>query len=119
MPSDVVEVVRDPPATVEVVVTKALVEVVEPQGPPGPTGPQGPQGPPGPQGPEGAPVPTYVHVQSTLAQVWHVVHGLGTFPAVTVVDSGDSELMVDVQYVSSDELTLTFGAPTSGKAYLN
>jgi microcystin-dependent protein len=78
----------------------------------GPTGPQGPQGIPGP-------VVTYVHTQTPLAALWTVTHNLNRYPSVTVVDSGGSELLADLDYVSANEVTLGFGAATSGKAYLN
>lgn len=73
-------------------------------------------GPPGPPGPPGA---TYTHTQLTLAAVWNVAHGLGVYPSATVVDSGGTEMIPDLTYVDANNLTLTFGAPTSGKAFLN
>lgn len=100
--SDVVEVVRD----------EYVVEVVE-------GGEIGPAGPPGPPGPPGADAPAYTHTQTLLSAVWVVVHGLGRHPSVTVVDSGDSVVLPDILYVDDDELSILFGAPTSGKAYLN
>lgn len=62
---------------------------------------------------------TYTHVQSPLASVWVIAHGLNTFPSVTVVDSGGTEIMPDVLFVNSNQVNLVFNAPTSGKAYLN
>ena len=61
---------------------------------------------------------TYIHTQVTPLTTWTVVHSLGRFPIVTVVDSGNSELLADLQYVDVNSLTLTFGASTSGKAYV-
>ena len=88
-------------------------------GVPGQVGPQGPQGPPGTTGAPGPAGVPYVHSQTPLAQVWTVDHPLGKYPAVTVVDSGNNVLEADVRYVNPDQLTITFAAPTSGKAYLN
>ena len=112
--SDVVEVVRD----------EYVVEVIEggqvgPAGPPGPEGPPGAPGEPGPAGPPGESLVPYVHTQAALADTWTVVHNLGRHPSVTVVDTGDSVIIPSVHYVDDDELVVTFGAPTSGKAYLN
>ena len=61
----------------------------------------------------------YVHTQVALSAVWTVVHNLGKFPSVSVVDSGGTELLANVVYIDANNLTLTFGAPTSGKAYMN
>jgi hypothetical protein len=62
---------------------------------------------------------TYVHTQSSLAAVWTVTHNLNAWPSVTVVDSGGSEVIPTLQYTDANTLVLTFGAATSGKAYLN
>jgi hypothetical protein len=61
----------------------------------------------------------YVHAQGTGASSWSVSHNLGKYPAVDVVDNANSVLLPDVRYDSPDALTLTFGAPVSGKAYVN
>lgn len=61
----------------------------------------------------------YVHTQAAAAVTWTVVHGLGKFPAVSVVDSGGNVLIPNVQYVDANTLTVTFAAATSGKVYVN
>lgn len=89
-------------------------------GPPGPIGETGPASTiPGPQGPPGPGATTYIHNQVTLAATWVITHNLGWFPAVSVVDTGGSEIQPNVIYNSDDQITLQFGAATSGKAYLN
>lgn len=62
---------------------------------------------------------TYVHTQSVLAATWLVEHHLGKYPAVDVVDSGGSVVIPDVLYIDENTVQLTFGAATSGKAYVN
>ena len=62
---------------------------------------------------------TYVFTQFGLASTWNINHNLGKHPAVEVVDTGDNVIIPDVHYVDVNNLTLTFGAATSGKAYLN
>jgi hypothetical protein len=62
---------------------------------------------------------SYVHSQGAGAATWTVVHGLHKYPAVEVVDNGLTVLIPDVHYDSVDQLTLTFGAPVSGKAFVN
>ncbi|MBX3747333.1 MAG: hypothetical protein KF833_18645 [Verrucomicrobiae bacterium] len=60
----------------------------------------------------------YTHEQGTPAAVWDINHGLGTYPAVTVVDSAGTVGIPDVDYLSNNEVRVTLGAPVSGKAYL-
>ena len=66
-----------------------------------------------------SPGTTYIHTQSTLAAVWVITHNLGQYPSVTVVDTGGTIILPDVHYDSAIQITVTFAAPTSGKAYLN
>lgn len=61
----------------------------------------------------------FVFNQASAANPWSVPHNLGKFPAVSVVDSGGNEIVPDVHYVDANNVTLTFAAATSGKAYLN
>ena len=86
---------------------------------PGPPGPPGPQGPPGPPGSGEGGFYAYVHNQLTPASVWTVIHNLGVYPSVTVVDSGDSVIVPDIHYDNSSQVTIRFGSSTSGKAYFN
>lgn len=62
---------------------------------------------------------TFVHNQSTASAVWEIIHGLGKYPSVTVID-GENELAVgEIAYNSEDKLTLTFSEPITGMATLN
>lgn len=61
---------------------------------------------------------TFRHAQAAPLAVWTIAHGLDAFPAVTVVDAANAELTGQVDYVDSDNLTITFGAPVSGVALL-
>ena len=61
----------------------------------------------------------YVHNQPSASATWNVAHNLGKFPSITVVDSGNSVVVGDVTYTDSNNLTITFNASFSGKAYLN
>lgn len=94
---------------------QSLIGVGGGSGTPGPQGATGPQGPPGPAG-TGT---TFVHTQAPLSSSWVIVHNLNRNPSVVVVDSGDSVVIADVEYDSVNQVTVTFGSPTSGKAYLN
>jgi hypothetical protein len=61
----------------------------------------------------------YVHTQTSPATLWTVVHNLGKNPSVEVVDSGGSEIIPDVHYDNINQVSISFGSATSGKAYLN
>lgn len=93
------------------------------QGPPGPLGPPGPTGPPGPQGIPGVggggAGGTFTFQQSTPSTSWRIVHNMGKFPSVTVVDSAGNVYLAQVAYTDNTTLTLEFNTPLSGTAYLN
>ena len=61
----------------------------------------------------------YVHTQGSPDDTWTVVHGLGKYPAVDVVDTGGSVVIPTVLYEDSNTVTLLFGSPTTGKAFVN
>ena len=73
----------------------------------------------GVQGVAGASGQGFVHDQLSPQTVWIVTHNLQKNPSVTVVDSGDSTVVGEVQYLDLNTLQLTFSAPFSGKAYIN
>lgn len=60
---------------------------------------------------------TFVHEQETPSASWQISHRFGVRPSVTVLVS-DQEVAPDVSHQSDESLTLTFGTPTGGVAYL-
>lgn len=60
----------------------------------------------------------YTHNQITPALVWNIIHNLARFPSVTVVDSGGTEVIGDVKYISNNQVDVTFTSAFGGKAYL-
>ena len=56
--------------------------------------------------------------QGTASATWVITHGLGGKPQVTIVDSADTHVFGEVQYNSNTQVTVTFSAAFSGKAYL-
>lgn len=80
----------------------------------GQRGIQGEQGEPG----EGADL-NYVHNQGTPSAIWTITHNLAKYPSCSVVDSSGSEVEGDVNHVSANQLTVSFAAGFSGKAFLN
>ena len=61
----------------------------------------------------------YVHNQIAAASVWNVVHNLGKYPSITVIDTANTEVEGDVNYIDQNTAQLTFSAPFSGKAHCN
>lgn len=61
----------------------------------------------------------YVHIQSTPSAQWVASHNLGKRPAVVVVDSTDTVVYGDIQYIDDNTVTLTFSGAFSGRAYFN
>jgi hypothetical protein len=61
----------------------------------------------------------YTHAQAVPAAVWVVVHNLGKYPSVSVVDSGGTWVIGDVAYTSPNALTVSFGAAFAGTCYAN
>lgn len=61
----------------------------------------------------------HVHDQGLPALVWTVQHGLDKYPTVAVIDTGDNVVIGEVTYIDLNNLTITFNAAFSGKAYSN
>ena len=62
---------------------------------------------------------TYVYYQIEGSDEWVITHNLDKYPSVSVVDTGDSLVGGSVEYLSKNELVVTFTASFSGKAFLN
>jgi len=77
------------------------------------------RGDPGPEGPPGPGALAVVFTQSSPAAVWTVAHNLGSYPSVTVVDTGGTVVDPDVHYNDQNTLTIVFGSATTGRAFLN
>lgn len=130
MSSDIVVVVESDTSVVALSGNDTVVGVVESascvvtggeQGPAGAPGSQGIQGPQGLQGERGLPGPaggaTYQHNQLIPNEVWVIVHNLGRYCALSVLDSAGSLVIGDVVYNSADQITVTFSSAFGGTAY--
>lgn len=83
---------------------------------PGIPGPQGDDGEDGTGGGASA----YVHTQENPDTVWTITHNLGYRPAgVFVEDTAGANVEGDIDYVSADQLTVTFSAGFAGVCYLS
>lgn len=61
----------------------------------------------------------YTHVQSVAASIWSVMHNLSKHPSVITVDSADTQMIGQVEYIDLNNIEIRFSAPYSGKAYFN
>jgi len=61
----------------------------------------------------------FIFVQAVPSAVWTVVHNLNKYPSVSVVNSSNNLGYGEVDYISLNELTITFSAAFAGKAFLN
>ena len=61
----------------------------------------------------------YVHTQGTASATWNIVHNLGKYASVTVVDSNNVVVHGEIEYINTNEVEITFRAAFSGEAYLN
>src|SRR5688572_29510390 len=55
-------------------------------------GPRGPQGPPGVPGAAGGLAGTTTHIQENPSTNWTIIHDLGFYPNVTIVDTSGTEI---------------------------
>lgn len=61
----------------------------------------------------------FVFTQSSASATWTINHDLNKFPAIEVVDSANDIVIGNITYNSTSQITITFTAAFSGKAYLN
>lgn len=118
--SDIVESVG--PISLVVVGDLSPVPVVAVglQGPRGATGDTGSTGATGDTGAQGIPgvAETFTHDQNVASATWTIVHNLGAFLPVTVIDSANETVEGNVHYVDINTVILSFAAPFGGTAYV-
>ena len=61
----------------------------------------------------------FEYQQTSSSSEWQINHNLNKKPSVTIVDTGDNVVVGEVQYIDNNNLTVSFNASFSGKAYLN
>lgn len=62
---------------------------------------------------------TYVHSQKVASDTWNVKHDLNKFPSVSVVDSANTLVVCNIDYINENELVVRSKAPFSGTCYCN
>jgi hypothetical protein len=60
----------------------------------------------------------HVHTQGSVSSTWTITHTLGGNPSVMVVDSSNTVVYGEIQYLSSTQVRIIFSAAFSGFAYL-
>lgn len=61
----------------------------------------------------------FIFVQGTVSAFWVIPHNLGKYPSVTVVDNGGTTVEGHVEWLDTNNITITFSSGFAGKAYLN
>jgi len=61
----------------------------------------------------------YVHDQTISSATWNISHGLNKKASVMVVDSANSVVIGQIEYIDDNNITLTFNGGFSGYAYIN
>lgn len=61
----------------------------------------------------------YTHTQNIVSDTWTINHNLNKKPSVTVVNSIDKVVHGEIDYGTTNSLTITFIGGFTGKAYLN
>lgn len=64
------------------------------------------------------PYGVHIHNQGSPSSSWTIQHDMNRLPSVEVIDSADDVVYGDVKHINSNNLTVTFGAAFTGKAYL-
>ena len=62
---------------------------------------------------------SYTHIQDSPSSTWVVNHNLSYNPAVSIVSSSGDLVHGDVNYSGSQQITINFSAPFSGRVYLS
>lgn len=62
---------------------------------------------------------SYTHDQVEPSDHWEITHNLKKFPSVTVVDSANTAVYGEVNYIDLNNVVINFSSEFSGKAYLN
>lgn len=62
---------------------------------------------------------SFTHNQTTAATEWTITHNMGKNPSVTIVDSANTYVVGEVDYINDNSLRVSFKNAFKGKAYLN
>lgn len=61
----------------------------------------------------------YVHTQNVASSTWVIEHNLNKYPAVSIMNSAGDEVVGEVFYDNTNQVTIKFMGAFKGKATLN
>lgn len=61
----------------------------------------------------------YTHNQIMSSNTWLIVHNLGKYPSVNILDSSGNNVIGEIEYIDENSIIISFSAEFTGKAYLN
>lgn len=61
----------------------------------------------------------FAYEQATASDTWTIHHNLNKFPSVSIVDTANTQVVGEVEYIDTNTVRITFNAPFGGYAYLN
>lgn len=61
----------------------------------------------------------YIHKQQSASDTWTIVHNLGKFPSIMVVDSAGTVVIGEIVLQTTEQAVISFNGAFSGKAYCN
>lgn len=64
-------------------------------------------------------ITTYTHDQGIPSISWDITHNLDRKPSITVVDTAETVVFGQADYINNNRVIVTFNAAFSGKAFLN
>lgn len=70
------------------------------------------------QGPPGSSISGVTFNQASPSAEWTINHNMGYKPAVSVRDSGGSEVEAEILHITVNQTKVYFASPQAGQAYL-
>jgi hypothetical protein len=64
-------------------------------------------------------ISTFSWSPPSAQSIWNISHNQNRFPSVTVVDNLGREVLADLTYLDANVVSLEFGIPMSGTAFIN
>ena len=61
----------------------------------------------------------YIHNQVVPSATWTITHNLGKFASALVVDSGNTVVIGEIVFISTNVIQIQFNSAFGGKAYIN
>ena len=62
---------------------------------------------------------TFTECFTGNSKLWTITHNLGKYPSVTIVDDKNEVVVGAIDYVSTNQVTVSFNSPFDGCAFLN